>query len=366
MIIANLARLRHPPIWLVDELAWPDTPMPAPSVRYWRDIPHRLVERTAARLSGRNPPAPPWRRRASNSWQTTLTSVDAGPVGRHAERPLFGVIAAWNEEDVIWSTVTNLFREGCSAVFVLDDSSTDATAAEASAAGAEVVRREPTARWVESERAAAIDQLITTQTRKRQQEIWWLIADADEFPTISGSIRNLLDRLPEAVDTLGSAVVEHYPAPGSKWSPRCNPLEIPGFVCPYPSNYCPQGHWKHQLFLRRRFDDPVPMPGAHTLRTASGRRILEWSEPIVMHHFPYRDLGRLERRIAGARNSTGRYGTSPDTFTSWRALHRLDVISELRAGRYDRISNSFPGQRRDRLDLHAWPSPRAGAAGGDG
>ena len=362
-MVADRARLRHPPTWLVDEPAWPDTPMPAPSVRYWRDVPHRLVQRATARLSGHNPPAPPWRRRAGRAWQTTVTPADGGPVGGHAERPLLGVIAAWNEDDVIWSTVTNLLREGCSAVFVLDDGSTDATAAEAVAAGAEVVPREPTARWRESERAAAIDRLITRHTRDRRQEIWWLVADADEFPTFPGSIRGLLDRLPENVDALGSAVVEHYPAAGSGWSPRCDPLDIPGFACPYPSDYCPQGHWKHQLFLRRRFDDPVPMAGAHTLRAASGRRIREWCEPIIMHHFPYRDLDRLERRIGGARDGTGRYGTSPDTFTSWRALHRLEVVGQLRADRHDRLTNGFPGQRRDRLDLHAWPAPRDGSAG---
>lgn len=182
-------------------------------------------------------------------------------------------------------------------------------------------------------------------------------------PTYPGSIRGLLDRLPENVDALGSAVVEHYPASSAAWSPRCDPLGVPGFACLYPSDYCPQNHWKHQLFLRRRFDDPVPMPGAHTLRSACGRRIREWCEPVAMHHFPYRDFDRLERRIGGARDGTGRYGTSPDTFTSWRALHRLDVVRQLRAGRHDQLSNGFPGQRRDRLDLHAWQGLRDESAG---
>jgi hypothetical protein len=348
------ARLRHPPTWMVDEPAWPDTPMPIPSVRYWRDVPHRFMQRAAAWLTHRNPAAPPWRRRAGHAWQVTVSPADGGTARAHAGRPLFGVIAAWNEEDVIWSTVTNLFREGCAEVFVLDDGSTDGTIAEASAAGAEVVPREPTTHWLEAERCAAIDRLIAERTRDRGQEVWWLVADADEFPTYPGSIRGLLDRLPENVDAVGSEVVEHYPAPDGGWTPRCDPLGIAGLACPYPSDYCPLGHWKHQLFLRRRYDDPVPMPGAHTLRSACGRRIREWCEPIAMHHFPYRDLDRLERRITGVRDGTGRYGTTPDTFTAWRARHRLEVVRQLRARRYDRLSNSFPGQRHERLELSVW------------
>lgn len=345
-------RLRHPPHRLVNEPEWPDAPMPTASVRHWRDVPLRRAERAVARLLGRNPPAPPWRRRAGRAWQSTLM-VRPGR-GGHAARPLLGVVAAWNEDDIIWSTVTHLLAEGCAEVFVLDDSSTDATAGEARAAGAQVVPRESTARWWEAERCAAVNALIAEETRRRRQEVWWLVADADEFPTSPGSVRHFLDDLPETVDVVGSAVVEHYPVSGSTWSTRSDPLRRRGFVCPYPSDYCPQGHWKHQLFLQRTPDDLAVMPGAHTLRAKDGRRVREWREPVAMHHFPFRDLDRLERRLRGVEDGTGRYGTAVDSFTRWRARHRLRVVQQLRAGDLHRLSNTFPGQRRDRLPLQEW------------
>jgi hypothetical protein len=265
-------------------------------------------------------------------------------------------VAAWNEDDVIWSTVRHLFDQGCARVFVLDDRSDDGTVGEARAAGAEVVVREPTDRWRESDRCAAVNDLVRRESARSGQAAWWLVADADEFPTAPGTLRAFLDGLPDNVDVVGCQVLEHVPGPDTPaWRRRADPLAMPWLACSYPSDYCPHGHWKHQLFLCRSPGDLVIMPGAHTLRSADGRRVREWHEPITMHHVPLRDLDRVEHRINGVRDGTGRYGTTPDTFTRWRAHQRLEAIAHLRAGRWDALPSSFPGQPRDALALEPWP-----------
>ncbi len=96
---------------------------------------------------------------------------------------LFAVFAVWCEEDIISSTVSNAFAQGCERVFVIDNDSPDGTVAEAIAAGAEVAKVYKTTYYDEGRRMAeiraAMEEISPTVD---SDHVWWLTCDADEFP----------------------------------------------------------------------------------------------------------------------------------------------------------------------------------------
>jgi glycosyl transferase family 2 len=338
---------------LLQEDAWPDMPLPWGQPRRPLDTTARLLQMLYARATDRNPVPPPWRLRATTRWQTTITSP---PCARVQPVEFVGVVAAWNEDDIIWSTVTNLYRQGCADVIVLDDGSDDGTAAEAVAAGATVRRLRNSGVWVEAERNQAIRKLVVEESRRRRGEIWWVVADADEFPaTRTGEpIKDLLRRLPDTVDTLGSIVFEHLPGPGASRDPRADPLVEYPMARPYPSHYCPAGHWKHQVWRTRQPGDLLPMPGQHTLRPETRAPVREWHEDLIMHHVPFRDTRRLRDKLLQAGHVSGRYGGSPDTFTRWRMETRLRILDYLESGDLANMPNDFPGQPRRGVSVWHW------------
>ena len=328
-------------------------PLPWGQPRRPFDTAARVLQVLHARATDRNPVPPPWRLRATSCWQTTITGR---PLGHSQPVELVGVIAAWNEDDIIWSTVTNLYRQGCADVIVLDDGSDDSTAAEAAAAGATVRRLRSSGIWVEADRSRAIREVVVEESRRRRRETWWVVADADEFPTTRAEepIKDLLGRVPDAVDALGSVVLEHLPGPGATRDPRADPLVEYPMARPYPSHYCPAGHWKHQVWRSRQPGDLLPMPGQHTLRRETRAPVGEWHESLVMHHFPYRDTRRLRAKLIEAGHAHGRYGGSPDTFTRWRMQTRLRILDFLESGDLSNMPNEFSGQPRRGVSVRHW------------
>lgn len=208
----NLAAVRE---WLLAEAAWPDLPFAHPPERRPLDYPARLIDVLRARLTVRNPPFPPWRRRAAGSWQRIGTGP--GPLETRERPLLYGVVAAWNEDDVIYATVRHLRGQGCHRVFVLDDGSDDHTASEAHEAGANVVAITSDGVYREATRCRMIRALIAEQTEDAGGDVWWLVADADEFPRGYGglTVGEVVAGLPGWVDTVGSRVIEHLPHVGA-------------------------------------------------------------------------------------------------------------------------------------------------------
>jgi Glycosyl transferase family 2 len=338
---------------LLQEEAWPDMPLPWGQPRRPFDAIGRALQVLYAQATDRNPAPPPWRLRATSRWQTTIT-------GRLCEQSravaLIGVVVAWNEDDIIWSTVTNLYNQGCTEVIVLDDGSDDATAVEAAAAGATVRRLQNSGVYIEAERNHAIRKVVLEESIRRPGETWWVVADADEFPMVrtGAPIADLIGRLPDAVRTLGSVVLEHLPAPGASRNPRVDPLVEYPMARIYPSHYCPAGHWKHQVWRCRRPGDLLPMPGQHTLRPVTRVRVGEWHEPLIMHHVPYRDTRRLRAKLLEAGHAGGRYGRSPDSFTKWRLQTRLRIMDFLESGDLSEMPNEFPSQPRRGVSVRHW------------
>ena len=347
----NLAEVRE---WLLAEAAWPDLPFAHPPARRPLDYPARLVDVLLARLTSRNPPVPPWRRRAAGSWQRIGTGP--GPLDASGRSLLYGVVAAWNEDDVIYATVRHLRGQGCHRVFVLDDGSDDHTAFEAHLAGADVVVVTSDGVYREATRCRVIGALIAEQTEHAGGDVWWLVADADEFPRGYGgrTVGEVVDGLPGWVDTVGSRVIEHLPHAGASYAPRTHPVEAFPHAHVYRNPYCGLGHWKHQLLRCRQPGDLVPMPGHHTLARADGQAVREWPDGLLMHHVPLRDRERTANKLAEAARTGGRYARSPDSFTRWRLDQRRKALDLLYDGRTGEVPNWFPGMPATGMELTDW------------
>lgn len=336
--------------------AFPDLPIPIPVPRKFSDYPTRILQVLSARVTGRNPAAPPWRRRAVDRWHC----IGPGPGPNHESirrSPLLiGVTAVWNEDDVIFATVRNLFDQGADHVFVIDDASDDATAQEATAAGASVVLQKNEGIYREADRCAKIQKLIHDQTAALGGDVWWLVVDADEFPRGPGNttIRGFIQTLPSWVDTVGSRVLDHWPSEAEGYVRREHPLNAFPLAQRYHWPWCRNGHWKHQLMRVRTPGDLVPMPGHHTVRSADGRRVREYPIGLLMHHFAIRNRQRTEAKLRRSTVSGGRYDRSPDTFTRWRIAQRLRSLDNIYAGRFDLVPNCFPGEPKLGLTLRDW------------
>ena len=277
--------------------------------------------------------------------------------GAAGEPLVYGLCQAWNEDDVIYATVRNLFLEGAGRVFVIDDASDDATASEAMAAGATVIHDTSDGAFDELRRTRRIAQVIEEETEAAGRPVWWIVVDADEFPRgpEAATIGDLVRTLPPWVDTVGSRVLEHYPSARSAPKPRHHPLdELPNARW-HNNPSCAAGHWKHQMLLVRRPGELRFMFGRHTIAAREGRRpVIESEASLLMHHFPLRDRERTERKFRLAGSDTGRYGASSDTFVKRRLEGRLRMLGLAYAERYDALPNTFPGEPKTGTSVADW------------
>jgi glycosyl transferase family 2 len=331
------------------------SPFPVALAPRATDVPRRAIELAWARLRRRNAPHQPARLRAIANWQ--VQGPGPGPKRPGRPRPvIYGVMAVWNEEDIIYAAIRNLLTQGVDRVFVLDDSSDDATTYEARAAGAEVIATRNDGSFRDLDKTRKIRDQIADQTGTAGGDIWWVVADGDEFPRgpDCGSIRDLVERLPDWVDVVGSRVLEHYPCGPQDYEIRTHPLDSLPLALWYRNPYCRAKHWKHQLLRVREPGDIEPMHGHHTVATGDGRRAREYSSSLLMHHFPFRNRDRTEARLRQLVSPGGRYTASPDPFLMPRVELRLRMANYIYRGRFDLVPNPFPGERRLGLDVRDW------------
>ena len=320
------------------------------------DLAVRSCEVLSAYLRRRNPPPPPWRRREIARWVRTGSGPGPSAASARPEPLLLAVIAAWNEDDIIFATVRNLLAEGIDRVLVIDDDSDDDTRSEAEQAGASVVRRRSDGRYSEEARAASIRELVATTTAAEGGDVWWLVVDADELPRGPGgtTVRELVRSLPPWVDVVGSYVLDHVPHSGSRYEPRDHPVTAFPLARPYANPYCGQGHWKHQLLRVRNAGDLAPLAGQHVALTGDGRQAREPVAALLMHHFPLRGKERTAAKFMRASYPGGRYARSPDAFTRTRLLHRIAELEAHYADAPHLVPNPFPGQRRNAVGVRPW------------
>ena len=320
------------------------------------DLIIRPMEVLAARIRGKNPQPPRWRRREVERWIRTGPGRGPSTPDSRPEPLLHAVIAAWNEDDIIYATVRNLFEQGADRVVVIDDDSDDNTRSEAEAAGASVLRRKSDGRYSEEVRARCVRELISETTAAEGGDIWWLVVDADEFPRGPNgtTVREVVRSMPGWVDVVGSRVLDHVPHGGSRYVQREHPVMAFPLARQYLNPYCPNGHWKHQLLRVRHEGDLEPMAGQHVALAADGRQVREPGVALLMHHFPLRGKERTAAKFQRAASAGGRYARSPDAFTQARLRHRVAELNTYYADAHHLMPSSFPGQRREPDEFRPW------------
>ncbi|MEM8619404.1 MAG: glycosyltransferase family 2 protein [Actinomycetota bacterium] len=268
------------------------------------------------------------------------------------------VVATWMEADIIEATVANLFEQGCDRVFVIDNDSPDDTVERAVDAGAELWCSFASPVYDEAMRLALIRDLMERQTSEARSDVWWLLVDADEFPRVANGdpIRALVDQLDASVDLIGSRYLNHYPSATPANVVGQSPLGYqPLAELMAPTTFCAQGHRKHQLIrlgpTRPRI---VPGLGFHTVDSPK-RPVIEASEEILLHHFPFRNADNTRARLArlyGLDGSTRR--AVDDGFSTAHMRARLDTIDAVYAGRWSDVATLGPNGPVTGVVLSHW------------
>lgn len=334
----------------------PTSPFPQAVVPRILDRPASLLELAIARARGRVAPPPPWLRRRIAAWQVDGPGPGPASPSVRAHPEIYAVIGVWNEEDIVYALVEHLRAQGVDRVLVIDDDSDDATAQEAEAAGAEVIRMRSAGSYSEAVRTQRFRDVIAACTDAAGDDVWWLVLDADEFPRgpDGTTVRELVEDAPAWVDVVGARVLDHVPASSKEYAARCPPLQYFPHARWRRCAFCPRGHWKHPLMRVRWAGDVVALPGHHAVGTGDGRRAREHEATLLVHHFPLRARERTEARLRRASAPGGRYAASPDGFTRKRLRERLQALDDLYAGRYDLVASGFCGDRLLGINVCDW------------
>jgi glycosyltransferase involved in cell wall biosynthesis len=219
--------------------------------------------------------------------------VTAGKVRLNA------VISTWHEADIIASTVANALTQGCERVFIVDNDSPDDTTAVAQEAGAEIACVYRTEYWDEWRRMSEVSQVINKlSTESEADHVWWLVSDADELPHgPSGlTIADYLARLDQRFRVVGARVFNHYPSGVPAHIRGTHPLDFQPLCQEVRIAWCSLRHWKHPLIRWDRDGIPLyPRSGVHKIDASV--RLIEPTEGIFLHHFPYRERKDTQERL---------------------------------------------------------------------
>ncbi|MGH9018157.1 MAG: glycosyltransferase family 2 protein, partial [Acidimicrobiales bacterium] len=216
----------------------------------------------------------------------------------------FAVLGTWMEQDVVEATVRNAFAQGVEAVYLVDNASTDATVARATAAGATLVETFATRRYEERVRILLMNAVVARMSlASGADHVWWLWLDADEFPEGPQglTVGTYLATLDRRFRMVGSTYYNHFPTAKPEYIPGFHPMDFQPLCERYTSkhvHHCPQPHWKHPL---QRFDADGPFilsgGGFHTGEIRTGAPLWEPTGGIVTHHICYREETAARHRL---------------------------------------------------------------------
>ena len=264
-----------------------ERPGSAERIEAWTATAKRLIDKRRASTTDRG------------HFEQEQNPVDPHPLD---DFRVFAVIKSWMDEDIIEATVRNAFLQGAERVFLVDNASTDATVANAEAAGATVAEIYESEAFDGRLVQPLVNAVVARESlRSGAEHVWWMLLDSDEFPEGPNgrTVREYLAGLDARFRIVGASFMNHLPDRKPEYLPGFHPLDFQPLYYPFePMNHapCPLGHWKHPL---QRFDRHgqflASNEGSH-LAFAS-ERLLEPTNGIVIHHFQYRDEVRTRARL---------------------------------------------------------------------
>jgi hypothetical protein len=297
----------------------------------------RATARKALRRLGiRRGPQQPWVLAADAPSQPRLL----------ADVPLFAIVGTWMEEDVVAATVANALLQGCERVYLVDNASSDATVAEAVAAGAQLAETFETERYDERLRLDIMNEVVRRESAASGHDhVWWLWLDADEFPhgprglTLAEYLRSL-DR---GFRIVGARFINHFPDREPAYVPGFHPLDFQPLGEEHALG-CLQHHRKHPL---QRWDrggaEIICDRGFHRASSAE-RPLYEPREPIFLHHFPYRDpaVTRARLSLLCGTNDDGDSRVRDDDDAADGMIPRFQTLDAVYRGDWDAVRNYRP------------------------
>jgi hypothetical protein len=215
------------------------------------------------------------------------------------------------EGNVIFATVKNAFAQGCERVYLVDNDSPDDTVEQAQAAGAILARRFKTSRYDEELRLQIMNQVVSDVSAEAQSDhIWWLWLDADEFPhgPRGLSLLDFLRGLDRRFRIVGARFIQHFPSLEPAYIPEYHPLDFQP-LCEEHRFGCRLGHRKHPLQRFDRRGHPIVCDRGFQEAWSEEHPLLEPTEAIFLHHFPFRNYAVTRARLAALRAKA----TSGDT-----------------------------------------------------
>jgi hypothetical protein len=251
----------------------------------------RAVGRILRRTGLRRGPAPLWVASEPNPQRPDVLD----------DFRLFAIIGAWMEADVVAATVANAFTQGCERVYLVDNDSSDATVHEAVAAGAVLAESFATEEYDETLRLEIMNRVVRDVSESEPNDhIWWLFLDADEFPhgPRGQTIGEYLASLDRRFRIVGGRFMNHFPDRDPAYVTGRHPLDFQPLCEEHPLHMCVLNHRKHSLQRFDRVGEPIFCGrGFHSARS-NQRPLLEPTDAIFIHHFPYRDPAVTRARLA--------------------------------------------------------------------
>jgi hypothetical protein len=271
----------------------------------------------------------------------------------------FAVVKTWMDEDIIEATVRNAFAQGVDSVFLVDNASTDATVERGLAAGARIGEVFDYDRFDGGLIQTIVNAVVVRESlRSRAPYVWWMYLDSDEFPTGPGelTVREYLASLDRRFRIVGATFMNHLPHRKPEYLPGFHPIDFQpycyAFLPKWPTE-CGHPHWKHPL---QRFDRDrtfiMCREGAH--RVEGGDRDERWepAEPVVVHHFQYREEGRTREKLELVCESPRSRSVRPNQIRDFHVRRQsLDAVYAQRWNEVDTNSAETSGTET----LAPWP-----------
>lgn len=263
----------------------------------------KRIERSAANAKDTAAPEPAGLDRTQPGPATSaqLDSVPNPADARVADRVrLFAVLGTWMEGDVVADSVRNALAQGCERVYLVDNGSEDDTVDRAVAEGAILARTFVTTQYDEALRLRHMNDVVAeVSAQERDESLWWLFLDADEFAHgPSGlSLLDYLRTLDARFRVVGARYFNHYPGPPPHYLPGHHPLEVQPLCEELSFPMCASNHRKHPLLRYDRSGPPIAAGRGFHLVEAEGP-LLEPELPIFLHHFPFRDEEPTRHRLS--------------------------------------------------------------------
>jgi hypothetical protein len=270
--------------------------------------------------------------------------------------PLYGTLCTWNEEDIVYASVTNAYRQGVARLHLIDNGSTDATVTEAVAAGAVHTLTFETAYFEEDLKYRLMNSQIERISRASPfDEIWWLLMDADEFvrPIGAPTVKDQLAEIDSACRVVGARVFDHYPDPGYRHPERRNPVGAQRLCREKLDDRCTLHHHKHPLLLWMRHRPRIEVePGFHQL-SCQDEPLLEPTQSVIINHFPFRDHDRMRARLSALERRARPEPTALDIASTAHMRARLATLDAVYDQRHDEVLDYRTGTPG--LKLEPWP-----------